>query len=252
MPHPLDSVVWSSLTGPHAHLAQGTLGARRYLPDVSPFAALDPGVADHPGRYEQPDRYERPDRYEHPDRDERWAALRALIGPGGTATLTGPPVLIAGMPADWKIGLRLPGVQMIATEALAGRPDPEAVVLGDDDVPEMLALVRRTKPGPFEARTRTTGQYLGIRRNGVLIAMAGERMHPPGHTEISAVCTDQAFRGQGLAGRLIRAVAHGVRERGEIPFLHAAQSNAAAIGLYESLGFVVRWRPEFFFLHTAA
>lgn len=123
-------------------------------------------------------------------------------------------------------------------------------MLGDADVPEMLELVRRTEPGPFASRTRTMGRYLGIRREGVLVAMAGERLHPPGHTEISAVCTDPAFRGQGLAGRLIRAVAHGIREREETPFLHAAATNTGAIGLYEALGFVIRIRPEFFFLHV--
>src|SRR5439155_1201075 len=83
-----------------------------------------------------------------------------------------------------------------------------------------------------------------------LVAMAGERMHPPGWTEVSAVCTDPAFRGQGLAGRLIQAVAYGIRERGETPFLHAAAGNTGAIRLYESLGFVIRSRPEFFFLHA--
>jgi ribosomal protein S18 acetylase RimI-like enzyme len=231
--HPLDSVVWSSLTGPHKHLAEGAAGALRYPPDVSPFAALAPGRDEN-------------------QEDENWAALTALVGRGGVAILTGPAQArtIARLPADWKIGERLSGVQMIATEALISEPDPEAVRLGGEDVAEMLDLVSRTEPGPFLPRTPEMGSYLGIRRGGALVAMAGERMHPPGWTEISAVCTDPAFRGQGLAGRLIRAVAHGIRERGETPFLHAAAGNAGAIGLYESLGFVVRLRPEFFFLHA--
>ena len=38
--------------------------------------------------------------------------------------------------------------------------------------------------------------------------MAGERLRPAGWSEISGVCTDEAVRGQGLAGRLVRAVAH--------------------------------------------
>jgi predicted GNAT family acetyltransferase len=70
--------------------------------------------------------------------------------------------------------------------------------------------------------------------------MAGERLHPPGWTEISAVCTDPAFRGRGLAARLVRAVGAGIRARGETPFLHAAASNVHAIRLYESLGFRLR------------
>jgi predicted GNAT family acetyltransferase len=75
--------------------------------------------------------------------------------------------------------------------------------------------------------------------------MAGERLHPTGWTEISAVCTDSAVRGQGLATRLILAVAHGIRERGETPFLHTSAANTGAIRLYESLGFGLRRRTAF-------
>jgi FR47-like protein len=42
-------------------------------------------------------------------------------------------------------------------------------------VPEILDLVERTKPGPFLKRTIELGAYLGIRRDGRLIAMAGEQ-----------------------------------------------------------------------------
>ena len=126
-----------------------------------------------------------------------------------------------------------------------GRADAEAVRLTSVDVPEMLALVERTKPGPFLPRTVELGTYLGIRRDGVLVAMAGERLHPPGFTEISAVCTDASVRGQGLATRLVLAVAARIQERGETPFLHAAGTNTNAIRLYETLGFRLRQRPNF-------
>ena len=116
----------------------------------------------------------------------------------------------------------------------------EAVRLTAADVPEMLDLIARTRPGPFRPRTIEMGVYLGIRRDGRLVAMAGERLHPPGWTEISAVCTDPAFRRRGLATRLVRAVAAGIRARGETPFLHAAADNTEAIRLYESLGFRLR------------
>jgi predicted GNAT family acetyltransferase len=133
---------------------------------------------------------------------------------------------------------------MIGT-ALEARADPETVVLGPDDVPEILDLIARTEPGPFRERTIEMGTYLGIRRDGALIAMAGERQHPPDWTEISAVCTDPQHRGQGLATRLVRAVAAGIRERGETPFLHALAGNTAAIRLYESIGFTRRRRAPF-------
>jgi predicted GNAT family acetyltransferase len=129
-------------------------------------------------------------------------------------------------------------------------PDREAIVLGPDDVPEMLALVERTKPGPFGPRTIELGTYLGIRRDGALVAMAGERLHPAGWTEISAVCTDESYRGAGLATRLVRAVAAGIRARREVPFLHAAAANTTAIRLYESLGFTLRREVSFLILRT--
>ncbi|MGW6794057.1 GNAT family N-acetyltransferase [Streptomyces chartreusis] len=144
------------------------------------------------------------------------------------------------------------GVQLVDT-GLRAEPDPEAVRLGLDDVPEILALVARTEPGPYLPRTVEMGTYLGIRHRGRLIALAGERLHPPGWTEISAVCTDPAYRGRGLATRLVRAVAAGIKERGERPVLHARADNANAIRLYESIGFTLRRRTVFSLVrHTEA
>jgi hypothetical protein len=80
-------------------------------------------------------------------------------------------------------------------------PAPDAARLGAADVPEILDLIDRTQPGPFRRRTVELGTYLGLRSaDGRLIAMAGERLHPAGWTEISAVCTDPAHRRKGLAG----------------------------------------------------
>jgi ribosomal protein S18 acetylase RimI-like enzyme len=218
----LDNAAWASLTGPHAHLAEGTSKALRYPPDVSPFVAV-PAAVD----------------------DEVWRALAELAGPGAVVALGVSASTIERLPADWEIQFRAEGVQFVATEALESRPEPEAVALGAADADEMVDLVRRTEPGPFEARTYELGTYLGIRRGGALVSMAGERLHPPGWTEISGVCTEPAFRGQGLATRLVQAVAHGIRERGETPFLHTAASNTTAIRLYESIGFVLRRRLQF-------
>jgi predicted GNAT family acetyltransferase len=120
---------------------------------------------------------------------------------------------------------------------MTGVEDPDAVVLTESDVPEILDLVERAKPGPFRKRTIDLGRYLGIRVDGRLVAMAGERFHLPGWTEVSAVCTDPGFRGHGLGARLTMAVAAGILERGELPFLHVAGDNAGAIKLYERLGF---------------
>ena len=125
---------------------------------------------------------------------------------------------------------------------LRAEPNPESARLTAADVPEILDLIARTRPGPFRPRTIELGSYPGIRQDRALVAMAGERMRPPGWTEISAVCTDPAYRGRGPATSLVRAVAAGIRARGETPFLHTAASNAPAIRLYESIGFRLRRR----------
>lgn len=214
----LDNPVWASLTGHHARLAQRHGRAARYLPGVSPFVAISAE-----------------------DDDGVWTDLAALLGPGASVLLSG---LTGPLPAGWHVRFRGQGLQLIDT-GLVAEPDPEAVVLGAADVPEMLDLVARTEPGPFAPRTVELGTYLGIRRDGALVAMAGERVHPPGWTEISAVCTATAHRGQGLGTRLVRAVAYGIRQRGDTPFLHTASTNTNAIRLYTSIGFSLRRYSDF-------
>ena len=213
MTDPLDNPVLASLAGPHAGLALTRGRAARYPADVVPFCALpgEPDAAD-------------------------WADMAGLLGPGEKLLF---PALRATPPAGWEVLGLGEGVQLVAT-TLDVAPDEEAVPLGPADVPDMLSLTGRSKPGPFHSRTIELGAYLGIRRDGQLVAMAGERMRAPGWTEISAVCTDPAWRGQGLASRLTRAVAAGIVARGETPFLHAIATNSSAIRLYTELGFTHR------------
>lgn len=215
----LDNPALASLNGEHARFAERRGEIARYLPDVSVWTGIP----------------ERPT-------PEDWEDVRALIGSGAVFGVGASAVV----PEGWQTVEGSGGVQLTG-EAIEGAPDAEAVELTQDDVPEMTELVARTKPGPFLPRTIELGRYVGVRREGRLIAMAGERLHPPGWTEISAVCTDEAFRGQGLGRRLVLDVAYGIRQRGEVPLMHAAAGNTGAIGLYQHLGFRLRDRgaPRF-------
>jgi len=116
----------------------------------------------------------------------------------------------------------------------------EIVTLGASDVPEMIALVELTKPGPFSTRTHELGTFLGIRVDGQLVAMTGERMKPGNYTEMTAVCVHPDHRGRGYAQALLGAVARGIVARGEIPFLHVFTSNISAIALYQRQGMEIR------------
>jgi ribosomal protein S18 acetylase RimI-like enzyme len=221
---PLDNPIWHSLSGAHAPLARVAGRARRYPPEVSPFAGLDDAA-----------------------NEAAWRDLADLLEPAESAVVAADPLQV---PAGWARVMSLDGVQMIAGASLLGAPDGEAVTLGAADVEEMLDLVARTEPGPFGPQTYRMGRYLGVRRGGALVAMAGERLRPPGWTEISAVCTDPGFRGQGLAARLINAVCAGIAQRGERPMLHVLAANRSAIALYERLGFVVRRSVQFQVVQT--
>jgi ribosomal protein S18 acetylase RimI-like enzyme len=212
--HVLDRPVWHSLVGAHAHLARRHGIAAAYDPAVSPFA----GTAE--------------------DGDAAWADLRILLG-RQSALLPGSPF---PLPLDVRVPFRAPVRQMVAAD-WTPEPDPEAIELGPADAVEMHDLATRTKPGPFELRTHELGRYVGYRVDGKLVAMAGERFHPPGYTEVSAVCTDPDFRGRGYAERAMRTIGAGIVARGEIPFLHVATDNPA-ISIYERLGFVTRLEYE--------
>jgi len=105
----------------------------------------------------------------------------------------------------------------------------------------MAGLVERTEPGPFERRTIEMGLYLGVRSEGALIAMAGQRMRVDGHDgpiiEISAVCTDEAHRGNGLGSALVIEQVEIIRGVGGVPIMHVRRDNTVALSIYERLGF---------------
>ncbi|MFD7701966.1 GNAT family N-acetyltransferase [Streptomyces caelestis] len=220
----LDDPVGESLRGHHAHLARRLGAAAAYPSPVATFSAVS-AAADAAG----------------------WDDLARLLGRGELADMFGCPAL---PPPEWEPVFALDGRQMIwprgdRTGPPHAEPDSGVVELGSADVSEMLDLVGRTRPGPFRARTHELGAYLGIREGGVLVAMAGERLRPPGWTEISAVCTAPEARGRGHAARLVRVLVARVLARRERPFLHVAESNADAIALYERIGFRTRGRVTF-------
>ncbi|KFG95114.1 hypothetical protein GQ56_0122620 [Burkholderia paludis] len=212
--HVLDRVVWHALSGRQRRFALGDDRALRFPTDVAPFAAIEDTSP------------------------ASFAALRELIAAHGPAALVTPDAIEP--PAGWSVVRRAALFQMI----WQGTPEPADasahVTLGEADVPDMLALTAAAQPGPFGPRTFELGRYIGVRHEGRLAAMAGERMQVDGYTEISAVCVDAAFRRQGLAARLIRSLIATLAERAETPFLHVLTSNQVAIERYLALGFTVR------------
>jgi ribosomal protein S18 acetylase RimI-like enzyme len=214
MTHPLDRPFWSALTTRQGYLAEGDARARRFPADIAAFAAAaDP-------------------------REDCTAALAALAPPGGTIALVEADPM--PLPADLAIKTQATLGQMIAGPIDSPPCGFDVQPLGDADAPEMLALALRTKPGPFHARTHRLGRFIGVREDGRLIAMAGERLAVPGMREVSGVCTHPDHRGRGLAAALTRIVARRIQDEGDTPFLHVFADAAGPIRLYERLGFTMR------------
>lgn len=215
MSHPLDRPVWSALTGERqAALALGDARtALRFDPAYALFAVARDDAADSV------------------------EALAGLIPEGGAVGLVeaGEVSLPAGVPAR-----RAACVQMTAQSLTPSGPDIALEALGDADAAEMLALATLTEPGPFFEKTHQLGDFIGVKQDGRLVAMAGERMKPDGFTEVSGVCTHPDWRGRGYAAGLMRVVTARILARGETAFLHAYAANTGAIGLYQSLGFSIR------------
>lgn len=218
MSDPLDRPVWHALNGRQAHLALARGAAVRIDPGYGPFAAA---------------------------RDAGAEAQAALL-----ATLHGPEDRIAIVevepwpaPPGAQVAAEGELVQMVFEGAVPAIADDARIeLLGESDAAAMSALARATEPGPWGTTTHRYGDYYGIRVDGRLAAMAGERMLLPGLAEVSGVCAWPEFRGQGFATLLMRRVMRGFAERGDRPFLHCYAWNTGAIRLYETIGFRVRAR----------
>jgi len=221
--HALDNVIWQALTTRQVLFAECFGRARRFVREVTSLTAFAE------------------------EGSEGYAALAGLIGAGGTAAL-----FLDGEyepRAGWELVGGAPLLEMVCEngDVHQDRPHstPEIIPLGAPDAAEMVELATLTKPGPFGLRTHELGTYLGIRCEGKLVAMAGERLKVPGYTEVSAVCTHPEHVGKGYARALMTEVMRGIRERGEIPFLHVRKDNSRAVALYERLGFRMRSMPQY-------
>lgn len=215
---PLDNPIWNSLLTEHATLALGNGLARRFPPAIGPLAGMPDTSA---ASYE---------------------AVRDLAGPGGVVGLflTETPA----PPPGWTMMRDGTMYQMICLDA--DLPDP-ALAPGDEivrltlaDVPAMVELAHLTEPGPFGDRTHELGTFFGIKWNGRLVAMAGERLSLPQFVEVSAVCTHPDARGRGYARALTATVAGHVRTNGKTPILHLFAANQPALRVYQGLGFAIR------------
>lgn len=221
MHRPLENVIWQALTTRQAQFAESCGEARRFQREVTLLSAFrEPG-------------------------DQGYESLAELVGLEGTAAvfLDEPYEDRKG----WEVVATAPLLQMISESGAQPHNSSraETLDLGPLDSAEMIELTSLTKPGPFGKRTHELGNYVGIRHEGRLVAMSGQRLQIPGYTEVSAVCTHPDHIGKGYAAAVMLEVMQRIRDGGETPFLHVRGDNERAIALYERLGFRIRKRGHF-------
>jgi ribosomal protein S18 acetylase RimI-like enzyme len=215
----LDNPIWNSLATRHAHLAIGAdIGhglARRYPVDIGPLSAVQEPTA------------------------EAYADLAAIVPQDDVAVLFLEHSL--EIPAGWQLLRDGTLVQMVCP-TVPDRPSlAEAILpMKPTDFPELVALASLTEPGPFRDHTANLGGFVGIRVDGRLAAMAGQRLAPTGFAEVSAVCTHPDFRGRGYAQALVAVVTRDIHSQGRMPFLTSFEANTGAVRIYQHVGFVHR------------
>ncbi|MDI7860835.1 GNAT family N-acetyltransferase [Rhizobiaceae bacterium n13] len=214
MTHILDRPVWNALRTAHASFAEGSGCARRYPPSIVPFAAAADDTRESLEALER-----------LPTSDEAMAIVEAgpITVPEGLTTIVEGTL-----------------VQMVAEKPFDRISDDRIRALTEADAEDMLALAELTRPGPFTLRAQSLGTFWGIKVDGRLVAMAGQRMRQTGFAELSGLCTHPDFQGRGLGTLLLKFVAGEISSRGEAAYLHAYATNTPAIVLYRRLGFHLR------------
>jgi len=217
--------VWHALKTRQSGFAEVAGEACKYASDVAPFGAV--------GEWSE-------DEAEH---------LRSLLKPKEILYLMGEMPVAA--PGELAPGLvfqgSIAGLQMV----LAARADAplvqkiDIIQLSSENAAEMVELTTIAFPGYFRMRTCEMGTYYGVRVDGRLVSMAGERMKFDRYVEISGVCTHPEHTGKGYAAALITQLLEDHRRDGWLSCLHLSAANKRAFDLYERLGFVTNREVQF-------
>ena len=119
------------------------------------------------------------------------------------------------------------------------------VKLTDKHIDVLYELVNFVQPGYFKKKTALLGNYYGIFKNDVLVAVTGERMQMNDFVEVSAVVTHPNHTGKGYAKQLVVYTVNEIFKQNKTPYLHVIEDNKGAIQLYEKLGFKKKKKISF-------
>ena len=151
MDHLLDNVVWNALNSSQKHFNAGTDTVKFFPADISPFIGMERWDDENVGLL-----------IETIPADRSFSVIKngEVVLPSGLKTVFTTPLYQMFCPALNPCLIEGQQIKELTTE----------------DVPQMLDLTGRMKPGPFNRRTIEFGNYIGLFDREKLIAMAGERL----------------------------------------------------------------------------
>lgn len=145
--------------------------------------------------------------------------------------------------SEVKVMLRMTWEHRDRLDAVGGTPSAAAVRLTADHVAALRALYRDGEPAGelpdfFFDSMVTDGVFYGVFEHEALVAVAGTHLvsRDEGIAAIGNVYTRRDRRGRGYSRLAMSAVLNAIRDL-ETVGLNVRDGNAAAIRVYESLGF---------------
>lgn len=116
----------------------------------------------------------------------------------------------------------------------------EAIQLSLENTDEIEDLYRVSYPENwFNSRMLETGYYYGIRRDNILVSIAGVHVYSPQYkvAALGKITTHPQFRGQGLSKSVVARLCQELLKTVNHVGLNVKADNAIAITCYEKLGF---------------
>ena len=208
----LDNPAWYALTEKHQQFAIGSNEIKKYKRHVAPWVGY---ISDNENILQQIDLFIEPEE--------------------GVYIFDKMPAL----PHNYILETELICLKMLCT-APVNTQKTNTSIHKEEDAAAIETLINMVQPGYYNPGTCLMGEYYGIRENGLLVALAGERMRMNGLTEISGVVTHPNYTGRGYAQQLVAHVTNKNLAAGIIAFLHVDAANTRAIKIYEHLGYINR------------
>lgn len=214
----LDNPVWSAIKVSQSQHALTRPLAVRFLPEYTPFVT------------------------KFNDTELAEQNLLDLVDTNETVYLFSPHAVVS--PNRWFIDAKVNVHQMICLHATSlESPDFENsdIEIIHPSKENVLQLTKIAFPDFFRKKTYEMGRYWGLKYQGQLATIAGERMKiAPHFQEISTVCTLPEFKRCGFSKILMSKIVTDLQQKNLIPYAHIVHTNQASLNLFSKLGFTIR------------